>query len=148
MATKGKVIGVVSNLVTIEVDGPVSQNEICYIDLDGTKLKAAIIKIHRNRVFAQVFESTRGLRFGSTVEFTGHMLEVELGPGLLSKKYDGLQNDLEAMSGVFLKRGELTAGFSYKQKWDFVPHALVFDRVKAGDFLGEVNENWIKHTFS
>ena len=44
MATKGKVIGVVSNMVTIEVDGPVSQNEICYIDLDGTKLKAEIIK--------------------------------------------------------------------------------------------------------
>ncbi len=145
MATRGQVVGVVSNLVTIEVDGPVSQNEICYIDLDGIKLKAEVIKIHGNRVFAQVFESTRGLRFGCPVEFTKHMLEVELGPGLLSKKYDGLQNDLEAMTGVFLKRGEMTTAFSYEQKWDFVPVAKVNDRVKAGDFLGEVNENWIKH---
>ncbi|MCG2713080.1 MAG: V-type ATP synthase subunit A [Candidatus Omnitrophica bacterium] len=145
MATKGRVIAIVSNLVTIEVDGPVSQNEICYIDLDGIKLKAEVIKIQGNRAFAQVFESTRGLRFGCVAEFTEHMLEVELGPGLLSKKYDGLQNDLEAMSGVFLKRGELTARFSYEQKWDFVPASKVNDRVKAGDFLGEVNENWIKH---
>ncbi|MFH1093205.1 MAG: V-type ATP synthase subunit A [Candidatus Omnitrophota bacterium] len=145
MATKGRVIAVVSNLVTIEVDGPVSQNEICYIDLDGIKLKAEVIKINGNRASAQVFESTRGLRFGCSAEFTEHMLEVELGPGLLSKKYDGLQNDLEAMNGVFLKRGELTARFSYEQKWDFVPIAKVNDRVKAGDFLGEVNENWVKH---
>jgi Archaeal/vacuolar-type H+-ATPase subunit A len=116
MSTKGRVVGVVSNLVTIEVDGPVSQNEICQISLEGVQLKAEVIKIQGKRVFAQVFESTRGLKVDCPVEFTEHMLEVELGPGLLSKNFDGLQNDLDALSGVFLKRGELTTAFSYEKK--------------------------------
>ena len=83
MSTKGRIIGVVSNLVTIEVDGPVSQNEICYIILDKVRLKAEVIKIQASRVFAQVFESTRGLKTGTDVEFTERLLEVTLGPGLL-----------------------------------------------------------------
>jgi len=145
MATKGTVIGIVANLVTIKVDGPVSQNEICFIDLDGVKLKSEVIKIIGERAFAQVFESTRGLRIGCPVEFSERMLEVELGPGLLSKRYDGLQNDLEAMTGVFLKRGEITQRFSHDKKWKFTPLAKKGDRVQAGDFLGEVTENWIKH---
>ncbi|MFH1459926.1 MAG: V-type ATP synthase subunit A [Candidatus Omnitrophota bacterium] len=145
MSTKGIIIGVVSNLVTIKVDGPVSQNEICYVSLDNVQLKAEVIKIQGERVFAQVFESTRGLKTGTPVEFTEHMLEVELGPGLLSKKYDGLQGDLESMTGVFLKRGEKTTAFSYEKKWGFSPLAKKGDRVQAGDWLGEVNENWIKH---
>ncbi|MCK4994755.1 MAG: V-type ATP synthase subunit A [Candidatus Omnitrophica bacterium] len=145
MSTKGRVIGIVSNLITIEVDGPVSQNEICYITLGDTKLKAEIIKINGNSAFAQVFESTRGLTVGSPVEFTDHLLEVELGPGMLSQKYDGLQNDLEAMTGVFLKRGEMTTPFSYDKKWEFLPLAKKTDKVQAGDWLGEVQENFIKH---
>ncbi|MFP4015244.1 MAG: V-type ATP synthase subunit A, partial [Chitinispirillaceae bacterium] len=102
MSTKGKVTGIVSNLVTIEVDGPVAQNEICYIDLKGTKLMAEVIKIGGKNAYVQVFESTRGLYVGCTAEFTGHMLEVTLGPGMLSRNYDGLQNDLDTMEGVFL----------------------------------------------
>ena len=104
MATKGIVKGIISNLVTVNADGPVSQNEICYISIGDIRLMAEVLKINGDNVFVQVFESTRGLKVGAEVEFTGHMLEVTLGPGMLSKNYDGLQNDLDKLTGVFLKR--------------------------------------------
>ncbi|MGM0502993.1 MAG: V-type ATP synthase subunit A, partial [Bacteroidota bacterium] len=90
--TTGKVSGIIANLVYVEVDGPVQQNEICYIDLEGTKLMAEVIKVLGTKAYVQVFESTRGLKMHNKVEFTGHLLEVTLGPGILSKNYDGLQN--------------------------------------------------------
>ena len=95
MATKGTVSGVIANMVTLVVDGPVAQNEICYISTGGDKLMAEVIKVVGANVYVQVFESTRGLKVGAEAEFTGHMLEVTLGPGMLSKNYDGLQNDLD-----------------------------------------------------
>ena len=104
MNTTGKVTGIVSNLVTVQVDGPVAENELCFIDLGGTKLMAEVIKVNRDRASVQVFESTRGLKDGDTVEFMGRMLEATLGPGLLSSVYDGLQNDLTTMKEVFLHR--------------------------------------------
>ncbi|MBP5449018.1 MAG: V-type ATP synthase subunit A, partial [Spirochaetales bacterium] len=143
--TKGKITGVISNLVTIEVDGPVSQNEICFILLGKEKLMAEVIKIVGNIASAQVFESTRGLSVGTAVEFTGGMLEVELGPGILSKNFDGLQNDLDKKEGVFLKRGEYTSPLDADRKFDFKPLAKVGDVVAAGDWLGSVKENWIDH---
>ena len=145
MATTGKVAGIVSNLVTVEVDGPVGQNEICYILLGGEKLMAETIKVTGNRASVQVFESTRGLSVGCPVEFTGHMLEVTLGPGMLSRNYDGLQNDLDAMTGVFLKRGEYTPPFDPKRKWAFKPLAKAGDKVRGADWLGSVQEGWIDH---
>jgi V/A-type H+-transporting ATPase subunit A len=145
MSTKGKVTGIIANLVTIEVDGPVAQNEICYIDLKGTKLMAEVIKISGKNAFVQVFESTRGLYVGCGAEFTGHMLEVTLGPGMLSKNYDGLQNDLDAMQGVFLKRGEYTPALDMSKKWRFTPVAKAGDTVAASDWLGKVKEGWIDH---
>jgi V/A-type H+/Na+-transporting ATPase subunit A len=107
--TKGKVTGVIANLVMVDVDGPVSQNEICYIDFEGVKLMAEVIKVFEKSAYIQVFESTRGLKVGTDVEFSKGMLEVTLGPGILSKNYDGLQHDLDKMDGVFLKRGDYTA---------------------------------------
>ena len=74
MATKGIVKGIVSNLVTVEVDGPVSQNEICYISVGGVKLMSEVIKVIGKNAFVQVFESTRGMRVGDEAEFQGHML--------------------------------------------------------------------------
>ena len=108
MKTKGTVTGIVSNLVTVQVDGPVAENELCYITLGGTPLLAEVIKVNGDRASVQVFESTRGLKNGDQVEFLGRMLEVTLGPGLLSSVYDGLQNNLATMQTVFLKRGEYT----------------------------------------
>jgi V/A-type H+/Na+-transporting ATPase subunit A len=83
--TKGVVSGIIANLVMVQVDGPVSQNEICYINLAGVRLMAEVIKVLGNVAYVQVFESTRGLKVGDSVEFEGHMLEVTLGPGILSK---------------------------------------------------------------
>ncbi|MFO7660405.1 MAG: V-type ATP synthase subunit A [Candidatus Cloacimonadaceae bacterium] len=143
--TKGIVKGIIANLVLIEVDGPVSQNEICYINHEGIKLMAEVIKIQKNIAYAQVFESTRGLKPGNTVEFTEHMLEVTLGPGMLSKNYDGLQHDLNKMEGIFLKRGEYPEALDDHVQWHFKPLSSVGDKVRAGDWIGEVPESWIAH---
>lgn len=143
--TTGKVTGIVSNLVTVAVDGPVSQNEICYIDLDGTHLMAEVIKVNGSNAAVQVFESTRGLKNGNKVVFENKMLEVTLGPGLLSSCYDGLQNNLTTMTGVFLKRGEYTEPLDHEKIWDFTPIAKEGDKVVAADWLGEVKEGWLPH---
>ena len=143
--TKGVVKGIVSNLVTVEVDGPVSQNEICFITVGGTRLMSEVIKIIGAKVFVQVFESTRGMKVGDVAEFAGHMLEVTLGPGLLSKNFDGLQNDLDKMDGVFLQRGTYTYPLEEDKLWEYKPLAQVGDLVEAGGWLGEVDENYQPH---
>lgn len=102
---------------------------------------AEVIKVIGKDAYVQVFESTRGMRVGDQAEFQGHMLEVTLGPGMLSRKYDGLQNDLDKMEGVFLHRGEYTYPLDEGKKWDFKPLAKPGDTVTAGDWLGEVDEN-------
>ena len=142
MATKGTVSGVIANMVTLVVDGPVAQNEICYISTGGDKLMAEVIKVVGTHVYVQVFESTRGLKVGAEAEFTGHMLEVTLGPGMLSKNYDGLQNDLDKMDGVFLKRGQYTYPLDKGSVWHFVPLVSVGDKVEASAWLGQVDENF------
>lgn len=145
MNTTGKVMGIVSNLVTVKVNGPVAENELCYIDLAGTKLLAEVIKVTGDNASVQVFESTRGLKEGDSVEFLGRMLEVSLGPGLLSSIYDGLQNNLATMDGVFLKRGEYTDPLDHEKLWDFTPEVKVGDSVVAASWLGEVKEGWLPH---
>ena len=145
MATTGTVTGIVSNLVTVQVDGPVAENELCHVYLGDTPLLAEVIKVSGNSASVQVFESTRGLQGGDRVEFLGRMLEVTLGPGLLSSTYDGLQNNLATMEGVFLKRGEYTAPLDKNKKWDFKPLAAPGDKVVAASWLGEVQEGWLPH---
>lgn len=145
MKTTGKVIGVVSNLVTILADGPVAQNEICYVTVKGRDLMAEVIKVEGNHAIVQVFESTRGMRVGDIATFQQHMLEVQLGPGMLSKNYDGLQNDLDKMEGVFLSRGQYTDPLDREKLWAFKPLAKVGDSVKAASWLGEVDENFQPH---
>ena len=145
MKTTGKVTGIVSNLVTVTVDGPVAENELCYITLGNTKLLAEVIKVKGKNASVQVFESTRGLKNGDSVEFEGRMLEISLGPGLLSSIYDGLQNNLATMDGVFLKRGEYTSPLDHNKLWDFEPIAKPGDKVVAADWLGEVKEGWLPH---
>ena len=145
MKTTGIVTGIVSNLVTVLVDGPVAENEICFIDLGGVKMMAEVIKVNGKYASVQVFESTRGLRGGDKVEFEGRRLQVTLGPGLLSSVYDGLQNDLTTMESVFLKRGEYTDPLDHEKLWDFTPIAQPGDKVVAADWLGEVKEGWLPH---
>ncbi len=139
--TKGTVSGIVANMVTIRVDEPVLQGEICYITTGGVRLMSEVIKVIGKDVYVQVFESTRGLKVGAEAEFTGHMLEIQLGPGMLSKNYDGLQNDLDKMDGIFLQRGQYTEPLDKERLWDFVPIAKVGDKVKGSDWLGQVEEN-------
>ena len=139
--TKGTVSGVVSNMVTLRVDGPVLQGEICYITTGGDRLMAEVIKVVGSDVYVQVFESTRGLKVGAVAEFTGHQLEIQLGPGMLSKNYDGLQNDLDKMEGVFLRRGQYTDPLDRERLWDFEPLVKLGDKVEASAWLGKVEEN-------
>lgn len=143
--TRGKITGVLSNLVSIEADGPIGQNEICHIEVAGVKLMAEVIRVTGNVAQAQVFESTRGIRKGDAVTFSGHMLEISLGPGLLSRKYDGLQNDLDKLQGLFLARGQLVDPLDAEAQYEFNPHLAAGSSVEAGTWLGEVKEGWIAH---
>ena len=145
MKTTGIVTGIIANLVTVEINGPVSQNEICFIKVGEDRLMAEVIKVTGKSAYVQVYESTRALKNGNPVEFEGHMLEVTLGPGLLSSNYDGLQNNLATMEGVFLKRGEYTLPLDLEKQWEFTPLAKAGDRVVAADWLGEVKEGWLPH---
>jgi len=143
--TKGKVDGIIANLVIVRANGPMAQNEICFIQHAGTPLMAEVIKVEGDQSYAQVFESTRGLSPGAEVIFTGHMLEATLGPGILSRNYDGLMHDLDTMTGIFLQRGEYTPAIDKEKEWEFEPLAQVGDRVTAGDWLGQVEENNMPH---
>lgn len=145
MSTKGKVKGIIANLVIVQADGPISQNEICYLTTKGTPLMAEVIKVITPNAYVQVFESTRGLKIDDPVEFSGHMLEVLLGPGILSRNYDGLQNDLDKMEGVFLKRGDYTYPLNEERLWDLKPIAKVGEEVIAASWLAQVSENGQPH---
>ncbi|MEG0162526.1 MAG: V-type ATP synthase subunit A [Mucinivorans sp.] len=145
MKTTGQVVAIIANLVTVKSDSAVAQNEICYIDCNGVPLMAEVIKITGENVFVQVFESTRGLMIGAKVTFEQHLLEATLGPGILTRIYDGLQNDLKAMESVFLQRGDYTPPLDMASHWDFTPLAAAGDTVRAGDWLGWVPEGWLEH---
>ena len=145
MKTTGRVNGIISNIVIVKADGAVGQNEICYVWTGDTKMMAEVIKVIGDAAYVQVFDSTRGLKIGDKVEFEGHMLEVTLAPGLLSRNYDGLQNDLEKMDGLFIARGSITDPIDFSAEWEFTPLAKAGDKVSAASWLGEVKEQWVMH---
>ncbi len=145
MKTTGRVNGIISNIVIVKADGAVGQNEICHVYCGDTKMMAEVIKVIGDDAYVQVFDSTRGLKIGDRVEFEGHMLEATLAPGILSRNYDGLQNDLEKMDGLFIARGSITDPVDYDKLWEFKPLAKVGDKVAAGAWLGEVKEQWVAH---
>ena len=145
MKTIGRVNGIISNIVIVKADGAVGQNEICYVYCGDTRMMAEVIKVIGDDAYVQVYDSTRGLKIGDKVEFVGHMLEATLAPGLLSRNYDGLQNDLEKMDGLFIERGSITEPIDFEKKWEFAPLAKAGDKVTAGDWLGQVKEQWVDH---
>ncbi|MBE6205774.1 MAG: V-type ATP synthase subunit A [Rikenellaceae bacterium] len=145
MKTLGRVNGIISNIVIVKADGAVGQNEICHVYCGDTRLMAEVIKVIGDDAYVQVYDSTRGLKIGDKVEFMGHMLEATLAPGLLSRNYDGLQNDLEKMDGLFINRGSITDPIDYERKWEFTPLAKAGDKVTASDWLGQVKEQWVDH---
>ena len=145
MKTTGRVNGIISNIVIVKADGPVGQNEICHVYCGDTKMMAEVIKVVGDNAYVQVFDSTRGLKIGEKVEFEGHMLEATLAPGLLSRNYDGLQNDLEKMDGLFIARGSITDPIDFEKKWEFTPLATPGDKVSAASWLGQVKEERVEH---
>ena len=144
----GRITKVSGNMVAVEVDAFIVQNEVAYIVHGNERLKAEVIRVRGRQAETQVFESTTSLKVGDEVEFTGDLLSVELGPGLLGQIFDGLQNPLPALAerqGFFLKRGAYIEALSDKQQWDFTPLAKAGDNVRAGDRLGFVPEKIFKH---
>ncbi len=145
MKTTGRVNGIISNIVIVKTDGAVGQNEICHVYCGTTRMMAEVIKVIGDEAYVQVFDSTRALKIGDRVEFEGHMLEATLAPGLLSRNYDGLQNDLEKMDGLFIARGSITDPLDFEAQWEFKPLAQAGDKVSAASWLGEVKEQWLTH---
>ena len=146
--TKGKVAAVNGNMINVEFDGNVSLNEVGYVKVGDKRLKSEVIRIRGNQAQLQVFEITKGIKTGDEVEFTGNMLSVTLGPGLLGQVFDGLQNPLPQLAeqaGYFLERGVYLDALDKKKKWNFTPIAKIGDTVRRGEYLGEVPEGNFKH---
>ena len=144
----GKVVSINGNLVSVEFDGNVSMNEICYVKIDDTALKSEVIRIKGNIAQIQVYEMTGGIKCGDIVEFTGEMLSAELGPGLLGQIYDGLQNPLPILAekaGWFLERGNYADALNVDKKWEFTPTANIGDTLRAGEYIGIVPEGAFSH---
>ncbi|HOE83828.1 MAG TPA: V-type ATP synthase subunit A [Sphaerochaeta sp.] len=148
MATSmGRVKGVNGNMVTVEFDSAIAKNEVGFIHVGDERLKGEVIRIKGNEAALQVFEMTGGVSVGDHVEFTGEMLSVELGPGLLQQIYDGLQNplpELAAQCGFFLQRGVYLKPIPDKE-WEFTPVAKQGDALFAGDTFGTVVEGLFTH---
>ena len=144
----GRVVGVNGNMVSVQFEGNVSMNEICYVKVGNTSLKSEVIRIRGTVAQIQVYEMTNGIQCGDEVVFTGDMLTAELGPGLLGQIYDGLQNPLPLLAqqaGWFLERGIYTDALDAQKKWEFTPTAKPGDVVKAGEFVGTVPEGTFAH---
>ena len=137
-------------LITVELfkDQEVMMNEVAYVMWNGIPLKSEIIRIRGRLVDMQVFESTTGLRVGDQVDFSGELLSATLGPGMLGRIYDGLQNplrELENTQGYFLKRGQYLPGLNEEMTWDFTSIVGRGARVKGGHYLGKVQEGIFDH---
>ena len=150
MTTTGKIVAVNGNMITVAFDGAVAQNEVGYAVLGDKRLMAEIVRVRGTRCDMQVFDATTDLMVDDTVEFSGELLAAELGPGMLTQVYDGLQNPLADLAkeaakiskdaAYFLQRGMYLPGLPRDRKWDFHPTAQVGAKVTAGDFLGWVTE--------
>ena len=143
----GHVVGVNGNLVKVAFDDTVIKNEVGFILVGDESLKGEVIRIVDGVADLQVYEDTTGLSCGDKVEFTGELLSVELGPGLLTQVYDGLQNPLPLLAekcGFFLQRGVYLDPIPNKE-WDFTVTRKVGDIVSAGDSFGTVKELMFTH---
>ncbi|HPM05604.1 MAG TPA: V-type ATP synthase subunit A, partial [Treponemataceae bacterium] len=146
--TKGRVVAVNGNLISVAFDGTVSLNEVGYVSVGDKKLKSEVIRIQNGEAQLQVFEMTKGIQTGDEVFFTNELLSIELGPGLLGQVFDGLQNplpELAEQAGYFLERGVYLDPLPDASTWSFTPIAKAGDTVKAGSFIGEVPEGTFKH---
>jgi len=146
--TRGKVAAVNGNMVAVDFDGPVMMNEVAYVETEGKKLKSEVIRVKGNTCSMQVFEMTKGIAIGDNVEFSGDMLAIELGPGLLTQVFDGLQNPLPQLAekcGFFLERGEYLEPLPLDKEWAFTPVAKAGDKLVRADTIGTVPEGVFTH---
>ncbi len=144
----GTVQAVNSNLLKVKFDEQVIQNEVAMVEVGGLALKAEVIRVRGQVAEIQVFEDTTGVKVGDPVRFSGELLSVELGPGLLGQVYDGLQNpliELAEQAGFFLERGVDIPGLSRETTWTFTPTAKAGDSLRAGESLGHVPEGLFEH---
>ena len=145
--TIGHVAGVNGNLVTVTFEGAISKNEVAFVHTGDTRLKGEVIRVNGSKASMQVYEMTNGIQVGDEVEFTGELMSVELGPGLLTQIYDGLQNPLPSLAencGFFLQRGVYLDLIPNKD-WEFTPVAKVGDTLRPGDTFGTVPEGIFTH---
>ncbi|MEE1211969.1 MAG: V-type ATP synthase subunit A [Treponema sp.] len=146
--TKGTVVGINGNMVSVKFDGNISMNEVAYVNVEGKKLRGEVIRIRGNVAQLQIFEMTQGIKAGDAVDFTGNLLCALLGPGLLGQIYDGLQNPLPLVAeqaGFFLERGVYVDALDKKAKWDWTPAVKPGDKLQRGDSIGSVPEGPFTH---
>jgi V/A-type H+/Na+-transporting ATPase subunit A len=144
----GKITAVSGNMIKVQFQGDIRQNEVGFVKSKSRRLKSEVIKIEADIAYMQVFEMTKDIKIADEVEFTGAMLSVQLGPGLLSQIYDGLQNplpEIAAQFGFFLPIGVESGAISLTKKWKFKPQSKKGDIVSAGYVLGHVHEGIFKH---
>ena len=144
----GRIVGINGNVITLEFGGQIKQNEVGYVLSGDARLKAEVIRIRGHEAEMQVFEPTDGLGIDDAVEFTGSLLCVQLGPGLLGQTYDGLQNPLPLLAdnyGFFLKRGAHSDALDCEKYWLFKPVSSRGETVKPGSPIGVVEEGMFDH---
>jgi V/A-type H+-transporting ATPase subunit A len=136
------------NMVAVRFKTYAIQNEVAFVIHGQERLKSEVIRIRGNIAELQVFENTGGLKIGEEVEFTGELLSVELGPGLLGQIFDGLQNPLPVLAeqcGFFLKRGTYLKALPEDSKWAFTPTVKAGDLLQGGEKIGFVPEMLFEH---
>lgn len=145
---RGYITRISGNMVSVSFETYAIQNEIAFILHRDERLKSEVIRIKGNTAEMQVYENTTGIKIGDTVEFTGELLSVELGPGLLGQIFDGLQNPLPILAkeyGFFLKRGGYRQALSAEETWEFTPIVKQGQLLRAGERIGFVQEKIFKH---
>jgi V/A-type H+-transporting ATPase subunit A len=144
----GRIVGVNGNMITVQFDSAVGQNDVAFARIGELRLMCEIVRVRGTVADLQVFEDTTGLAIGNLVEFSGELLSVELGPGLLTQVYDGLQNplpQLAAQCGFFLERGTYLNALPRETEWHFTPTVEQGATVTAGEILGCVPEGIFDH---
>jgi len=144
----GILTGINGNMATVEFKDHVMQNEVAFIMHNEERLKSEVIRVRGNVAELQIYEDTKGLKLGERVEFTGELLSVELGPGLLGQIFDGLQNPLPQLAektGFFLKRGLYLKALDIKKEWEFTPVVKIGQKIKPGEKIGFTHEGIFEH---
>jgi len=140
MSGKGRIQGIFGPVVKGWTDFPVFLYEVVRVGERG--LLGEVIRIDGDVSDIQVYEDTEGLRVGEDIRFTGELLSVDLGPGLLGNVFDGIGRPLELISGngCFIQRGSDAPNLAPDRKWPFTPLVGVGDLLGPGDVIGEVKE--------